>query len=131
MQNGIILDGRRIKAYEGLLSLGEYAGFDEPKLNELWQEFVAEDRLMTEFMYYLDHHSLKDSLKCEGYGLTDLYVHRINVYNIAGDIGKNTSICNKETMILEAFSDMAKMLKDPGPYLKHLGSDFGMDRGFN
>ncbi len=128
MKGDIILDGRRIRAYEGLLALGEYAKRDKEFLDELWQELVADDALMGEFMYYLDHHGLQDAVKCEGYGLTDLYVFQMDRYNLIRDIGKNTEACNKESMILGAFRDMARMRKNPDPYLRRLRGESGTDR---
>ena len=102
--NGIVYDGRKIKAFEGLLALGEYAGKEERWISELWEALVLDEELMKEFMYYLDHHTLLDQVKCRGYALTDLYVWQMDRYNLIRDVGKNTSCCNKEAMVLNAFS---------------------------
>ena len=126
--NGIILDGRRIKAYEAFLSLGEYAGREKEWLDELWGDMVLDNELMDEFMYYLDHHSLKDELKREGYSLTDMYVFQMDRYNLIRDIGKNTESCNKESMVLGAFKSMADIKKNPEEYVKRLTAERGQDR---
>ena len=128
MNNGIILDARRIKAFEGFYILGEYAGRPKEWLDELWGYLLENEPLMEEFMYYLDHHTLKDSLSCRGYTLTDMYVFQMSRYNLIRDIGKNTSSCNKESVVLGAFYDMAKMLKDPDTYEKKLKDSPGSDR---
>lgn len=125
---GIFYDARRIKAYEGLLALGEYAGKDSGWIDALWEELVADGGLMKEFMYYLDHHTFLDESKCRGYGLTDLYVWQMDRYNLVRDIGKNTSACNKEAMVLNAFRTMLDMQKEPDTYLKRLTSGRGMDQ---
>ena len=44
--NGIVYDARKVKAYEGLLALGEYAGKDEKWLEELWEGLVFDEALM-------------------------------------------------------------------------------------
>ncbi|MBR3104534.1 MAG: hypothetical protein IKH46_12025, partial [Lachnospiraceae bacterium] len=62
----IILDARRIKAYECLAELGKIAAKEEEFLEELWGEFLMNDELMGAFMYYLDHHTFNDSVQCEG-----------------------------------------------------------------
>ena len=49
--SGILYDARRIKAYEALQSLGEFAGKDEAFLNALWEELVPDEGMMREFMY--------------------------------------------------------------------------------
>ena len=71
---GILYDARRIKAYEGLLALGEIADETRQWCDELWEELVFDQELLDEFIFYLEHHSLKDKVHCEGYGLTDLYI---------------------------------------------------------
>ncbi|MCM1327616.1 MAG: hypothetical protein NC094_10600 [Bacteroidales bacterium] len=125
---GIVYDARRVKAYEGLCALGEYAGKDLNWLDELWTELVSDSNLMKEFMYYLDHHTFLDEIKCRGYGLTDLYVWQMDRYNLIRDIGKNTSACNKETMVLNTFRTMLDMQKEPEIYLKKLTAGIGMDQ---
>ncbi len=42
----IVYDARRIKAYEGLLARGEYAGKDLEWLGTLWTELVSDSGLM-------------------------------------------------------------------------------------
>lgn len=128
MDGGIILDGRRIKAYEGFYALGEYAGRSSEWLDELWGLLVSNEELMTEFMYYLDNHALSDKYNCQGYTLTDLYVFQMSRYNLIRDIGKNTEACNKESMVLGAFMDMALMVKNPEKYIRRFSEDPGMDR---
>ena len=59
----IILDSRRIKAYECLGELGKIAYMDEGFLEELWGEFLLNDDLMAAFMYYLDNHTFYDNIK--------------------------------------------------------------------
>lgn len=126
--NGIVYDARRIKAYEGLLCLGEYAGKDNKWLNGLWEELVLDSSLMKEFMYYLDHHTMLDEVRCRGYALTDLYVWQMDRYNLIRDIGKNTSVCNKEAMVLNAFRTMIDMKKDPDTFVRRITAGQGMDQ---
>lgn len=125
---GIVYDARRIKAWEGMLALGEYAGKDEAWILRLWERLVMDHELMKEFMYYLDHHTLLDKAKCRGYALTDLYVWQMDRYNLIRDIGKNTVCCNKEAMVLNAFNTMLEMKKDPDTYVRRLTEGTGMDQ---
>ncbi len=124
----IVYDARRIKACEGLLAPGEYAGKDLGWLGTLWTELVSDSGPMKECMYYLDHHTFLDETRCSGYGLTDLYVWQMDRYNLIRDIGKNTSACNKEAMVLNAFRTMIDMQKEPETYLKRLTAGIGMDQ---
>lgn len=124
---GILYDARKVKSYDSLLQLGEYAGKSREFVDGLWSELILDDELMKEFMYYLDHHTLLDEVKCRGYAMTDLYVWQMDRYNLIREIGKNPAVCNKETMVLNAFRTMIDMKKDPDTYVERLTRGTGMD----
>ncbi|MCI5953835.1 MAG: hypothetical protein MRZ49_04545 [Lachnospiraceae bacterium] len=126
--NGIIYDARRIRAYEALLALGEYAGKDREWLDMLWEGLVSDEAQMKEFMYYLDHHTFCDEDVCNGYCLSDLYVWQMDRYNLVRDIGKNTECCNKEAMVLNAFWTMLRFKDDPATWLRRISAGEGMDQ---
>ncbi len=128
MAGDILLDARKVLAFDGFWKLGDYSGRDKEWLEMLWSELVEEPSLMKEFMYYLDNHNFSDEALCRGYGMTDLYVFQMSRYNLIRDSGKNTASCNKESMVLGAFHDMACMIKDPDKYVKKLSDGPGMDR---
>lgn len=125
---GILYDARKIKAYECLISLGRYAGMEREWIDELWIDMMALPELYAEMVYYLENHGFRDNFKYEGYSLIDLYVWQMNKYNLIKDLGKNTSECNKETMVLRAFRTMIELMKSPEEYLKRLSEGRGMDR---
>ena len=125
---GIVYDARRIKAYEGLLAVGEIAGQPKEWCDMLWGEIIVAPELLEELIYYLEHHCLTEKVKCCGYRMRDLYVWQMNRYNIIGDSGKNTDTCNKDRMVLKAFYDMAQMKKSPDEYIKKLTLGRGMDK---
>lgn len=125
---GILYDARRVKAYESLLTLGAYAGQEKEWLDALWVDLLSIPDLYAELVYYLEHHDLMDQYKYEGYSLIDLYVWQMNKYNLVKDFGKNTSECNKETMVLRSFRTMIELMKNPEEYLKRLSEGRGMDR---
>lgn len=126
--SGIVYDARKIRAYEGLMALGEYAGKEAEWIGGLWEGLVTDTGLMKEFMYYLDHHTFLDAEKCEGYALTDLYVWQMDRYNLVREVGKNTECCNKEAMVLNAFHTMLRMKEEPAVYVKRLSAGHGMDQ---
>lgn len=126
--SGIIYDSRRVRAYEALQELGAYAGKDLEWIDGLWQELVTDEAQMQEFMYYLDHHTFQDKDSCNGFTLSDLYVWQMDRYNLIRDIGKNTSVCNKEAMVLNAFRTMQNLKKDPQTWTKRITAGEGMDQ---
>lgn len=125
---GILYDARKVKAYEGLLAVGESAGLSGEWCDRLWAEVVNSEELYEELVFYLEHRSLTEKVKCCGYSLIDLYVWQMNRYNIIGDSGKNTAACNKDRMVLKAFYDMVEMQKDPDSFVKKLTEGRGMDK---
>lgn len=125
---GILYDARKVKAYEGLLAVGEAAGLSEEWCDKLWAGVIGFEELYEELVYYLEHRSLTERVKCCGYSLIDLYVWQMNRYNIIGDSGKNTAACNKDRMVLKAFYDMLEMQKDPDSFVKKLTEGRGMDK---
>lgn len=124
----IIVATEKIKAYEGLQMLCEYAGQQDAWREALWQELLKDGELYAEFVYYLENHGFADRMKVEKYSLTDIYVWQMERFNLAWDSGKNTENCNKEKMVLQAFKTMADMKKAPDYYRKKLGEGVGMDK---
>lgn len=126
--SGILYDARMVKAYEGMVQLGGYARKSDGFIESLWADLLSDLELLKEFIYYLDHHTLLDQAKCRGYGLTDLYVWQMDRYNLIREIGKNTEVCNKEAMVLNAFRTMIDMKRDPDTYIERLTRGTGMDQ---
>lgn len=124
----IICGTEKIKVYEGLKALCEYAGKSEEWCNELWLNILTDYELYGEFLYYLEHHGFADHMKAAGYSLTDCYVWQMERYNLAQDTGKNTEKCNKEEMVLQAFRTMAQIKKNPDYYIRKLSEGAGMDK---
>ena len=60
---GILYDARRIKAYEGLLAVGEIAGQPKEWCDMLWGEIIVAPELLEELIYYLEHHCLTENVK--------------------------------------------------------------------
>ena len=112
-------------AYERLEQLCAYTGKDETYLSALWMELIPDADLMTDFMYYLDHHSFCNKTVCRGYSLTDLYFYKIRRYDVKRDAGKNNADCNKEALVLDTFMMMADMKKDPDKYINKLNDAMG------
>lgn len=124
----IIIDGSKLRAYEYLGQLCDYAGWNKEQQDDLWQKLLFRKDLYDEFIYYLSHHELQCSLCFRGYTLIDLYIWQMNHYNLIHDIGKNTAKCNKESLVLRAFLMMAEFMEDPVTYEKKLTGRLHQDR---
>lgn len=128
MSSTILFDQSKLKAYDGLMRLCEFAGEPEEWQQAMWREFLTNQELYNAFVYYLEHHGLPDFPKCGEYSLTDCYVWQIEQDNLRMDTGKNTADCNKEDMVLRSFMMMAGMLKNPQAYTQKLSDWKGMDQ---
>lgn len=124
----IIYATEKIRAYDGLKRLCEYAGKPDEWCSELWLALLEDGELYEEFVYYLEHHGFADSMKAEGYSLTDFYVWQMERYNLFSDSGKNTESCNKEALVLEAFRTMVDIKRNPACLKQKLGEGAGMDK---
>lgn len=125
---GILYDARKLKAMEFLNDLCGYAGKGDDFANSLWTEFLNDEELYREFVYYADNHTFLDEMKISGYSMSDLYVWQMDRYNIVRELGKNPTACNKETLVLNAFMEMSNMKRDPETYVLRIESGKGNDR---
>lgn len=123
----IILDGSKMKAYEYLQMLGEYAHWEQEKRDSLWEYFLKKQKLYEEFVFYLENHELQGTVNVCGITLLDVYVWQMEQYNLYHDIGKNTGTCNKERLVLESFYVMADLMERPDYYKKKMSQGSGMD----
>lgn len=128
MSSQIIFDQSKLKVYDGLMRLCEFAGETELWRQTLWGELLLNRELYDAFVYYLEHHGLPDFPKCEGYSLTDCYVWQMERDNLRRDTGKNTAQCNKEDMVLRAFQMMAGLQREPEVFVRKLSDWRGMDQ---
>lgn len=124
----ILFDQTKLKVYDGLTRLCEYAGRTQEWQQDLWNAFLVNRELYDAFVYYLNRHTLPETPKCEGYSLADCYVWQMEQDNLYRDTGKNTAQCNKEDMVLRAFWMMAGMLRQPEVFVKKLRDWKGMDQ---
>lgn len=125
--SGVIYDATRVKVCQAFYQICAYGELEKEWVDELWSGIISHQELYKELIYYIEHHTFKDSLKVSGYSLSDLYVWQMNKYNLIQDTGKNSESCNKERMAMRAFHTMQKLLKNPAEYVKRLEDGKGMD----
>ena len=128
MSANIIIATAKIKACDFFYDLCESCGYEKEWADALWGDIISDDEIFSELVYYMAHHTLKDSVNVCGYSLTDLYVFQMDRYNLVREIGKNTAECNKERMVLNAFRMLVDMKADPETYLRRLEEGRGEDR---
>lgn len=127
----IIINTTAIKSFAALNELSEMLDIGDTERDYLWDALGQNEDFMYEFVYYLEHGTIKDNIRVEGYSLTDLYVDRLQHFNLyVADIGKNSGECDKDRIVLETFIIMAGLIKEPESTLEKLTKEKGMDKGF-
>lgn len=126
--SGIIYDASKVKVYDALKQLCDYAGEPDTWCADFWEGLMTDRDIYDEFVFYLEHHELREKLRFHGYTLIDLFVWQMDLSNLFRDTGRNTAECNKEDMVLRAFETMMKMKKDPETWKKKIDEGPGMDR---
>lgn len=113
--------------FEDLKYLCEFTGKPEGFLDRLWEKLLTNSALYEEFLFYIDNHCLNDKITVEGYSLSDLYVYMLGHNNLINDTGKDTAAHNKESMVLDCFMGMAKLIENPAEFVMRLEEGEGMD----
>lgn len=127
----IIIKTTSLKAYDALFTMAENYGKSKEYPEYLWNALLNNEELMSEFIYYLEHGTLQDKMRVSGYALTDLYVFEIGSFNLfVNDVGKNNADCNKDLIIMDTFTLMARLIDYPEEIIKRLNEGRGMDKGF-
>lgn len=124
----IIFDSRKIMVYEDLKFLAEAVGKDQVYIQKLWDGMLACEGLYDEFLYFIDHKSLKDEFRFRGYSLTDIYVYMISRTKMANDYGKDIVVGGREILLLDTFMGMVELMENPEEYIKRLDEGLGMDK---
>ena len=125
---GIIYDANRIKVYEALCAMCEFAGESQQWCDRLWEALLTDRQFYEELVYYLQHETFLDKMKCSGYSMIALYFLQMEKYNRLHDTGKNTAECRKMDMVLRTVEAMMHLIEDPETWTKRFGEGRGMDR---
>ena len=125
---GIIYDANKVKVYEMLRTMCDLAGEPEEWCDRLWMAFLEDAQLYEEFVYYLQHQTFLDKMKCCGFSMIDLYFLQMEKYNRLHDTGKNTAECKKTDMVLRSFEAMMHLKEEPEIWTRRFHEGRGMDR---
>lgn len=125
---GILYDATKVKVYELLAASCSRAGESDEWRDSFWLEVLQDGEVYEELVFYLRHHELRERLRAYGYTLIDLFIWEMGQANLRMDTGKNTGLCNKESMALRAYRAMLELKRDPERFLRRLREGRGMDQ---
>ncbi|MCD7806701.1 MAG: hypothetical protein LUH19_05090 [Lachnospiraceae bacterium] len=107
--------------------LCRYAGKEEAFFEDFWKRLSADEEVMTEFSYYLEHQNFLCRANVEGYTVVDIMVWQMDHFKAQMDRGKYAMKQDGDTMLLMAFDTFLKMKQDKYPYLQKLQGETGTD----
>ena len=126
--SNIIYYANKVKEYENLMALCDFAGESREWGEQLWTDLLQNPDVYEEYLHYMVYHTLLGKVSVEGYSVLDLYVWQMELFNLRQDTGKNTASCNKDGMVLRALKSMMDMKKDPDSFVKKLNDGRGLDK---
>lgn len=108
----IIIASEKIKLFEHLCKVCEYVAYTDEWRDNFWNRLLLNDAVYKEYLYYAEHHDFLMEVKIDGYSIIDILIWEMRKYNVRMDKGKNGADCDKEAMVLEAFSTMMDMCEN-------------------
>ncbi|MCD8131147.1 MAG: hypothetical protein LUE16_07695 [Lachnospiraceae bacterium] len=107
--------------------LCRYAGQDEAFFKDFWARLSADEDVMAEFSYYLEHQNFLCRANVDGYTVVDIMVWQMDHFKAQMDRGGYAMKQDGDTMLLMAFDTFLKMRQDKEPYLRKLQEETGTD----
>lgn len=126
--SNIIYNAGKVKEYENLMAICEFAGESRAWGENLWADLLQNPDVYEEYLHYMIYHTLLGKVSVEGYNVLDLYVWQMELSNLRQDTGKNTADCNKDKLVLHALKTLLDMKMNPEEYLKKLNEGRGLDK---
>jgi hypothetical protein len=103
------------------------AGLGEDFFHSLWKNFLENDDIYKEYVYYLIKQEFPCEAKAEGYTIVDILIWQIDHFKARLDTDTSQTKQNPVSMVLLAFDTFMKLRKEPEKYLRHLAEDTGTD----
>ncbi len=100
---------------------------DEAFFADFWERLSADEEVLAEFSYYLEHQNFLCKANVDGYTVVDIMVWQMDHFKAQMDRGKYEMRENGDTMLLMAFDTFLKMKQDKEPYLRKLQGETGTD----
>ncbi len=117
----------RDMVYEYTRKICEENNMPQEFLDTLWNNFLENDDIYTEYVWYLLTQDFKDTVKVDGVSVVDVLIWQIDHFKAQLDMDTYETKRNKATMVLRAYDTLLKMRKEPEKYIRHMQEDTGSD----
>lgn len=107
--------------------LCRYAGEDETFAETFWKKLQADEEILEEFSYYMEHGNFACRAKVAGYTAVDVMVWQMDHFKARLDRDNSGTRQNGDRMLLLAFDTLLNMKKDPEKYIRKMTEETGTD----
>lgn len=108
-------------------ALCDAAGYDEAFLEQFWNDLCGTEGLLREFAYYYDRREFLCDLRIAGKDLSDMMIWQVDHFKAYLDRGDEMLRYDSAKLLLQAFSNMAQLNRDPEPILRKMATESGTD----
>lgn len=114
-----------IREFTGRLC--EYAGEGEAFAKDFLERLQADEEILQEFIYYMEHGNFACKANVRGYTVVDVMIWQMDHFKAWLDRDTTGTKQNGDRMLLLAFDTLLKMRKAPDSYLQKMQSETGTD----
>lgn len=115
----------RIKEF--IMQLCRYGEEDEAFGAAFYENLKADEEIMEEFVYFMEHGNFACKAKVHGYTVVDIMVWQMDHFKAWLDRDTSGTRQNKDRMLLLSFDTFLKMRKEPEKYIQKMQGETGTD----
>ena len=107
--------------------LCRYGGEGEEFETQFLTALSADEEILAEFTYYMDHGDFACQAKVQGYTVVDIMIWQMDHFKAWLDRDNTGTRQNPDRMVLLAFDTLLKMRKEPEKYTSKMRQETGTD----
>lgn len=119
------MEGTKVREFIGRLC--GYAGEDRAFADDFYDRLTADEEILREFTYYMEHGDFACRAAVRGYTAVDIMVWQMDHFKAWLDRDTGGTKQNGDRMILLAFDTLLKMKQDPEKYIQRMQQETGTD----
>lgn len=107
--------------------LCQYGGEDEEFETQFLAALSADEEILAELTYYMEHGDFACQAKVQGYTVVDIMIWQMDHFKARLDRDNTGTRQNPDRMVLLAFDTLLKMRKAPEKYAAKMRQETGTD----
>lgn len=115
----------RIKEF--VQRLCQYGGEDEEFETQFLAALSADEEILAELTFYMDHGDFACQAKVQGYTVVDIMIWQMDHFKARLDRDNTGTRQNPDRMVLLAFDTLLKMREEPEKYTAKMRQETGTD----